>query len=202
MKSPTARQIAALPIRLGTDGEIEIALVTSRETRRWIVPKGWPMKGLKPYEAAAVEAKEEAGLVGEIEKKKLGSYQYFKRRDQRFDLCEVDLYKLWVKTELEDYREKDQRTVRWVNRREALASIEEVGLRDLVERLGTAGSILPVKKRKKAATAEGEAGIADHAEATPRKKPKPVKAKRAPSSKSKRKRARSEPVETPAHAAN
>ena len=46
---------------------MRILLITSRGTRRWVIPKGWPMRGLKPQEAAAVEAAEEAGIVGEVE---------------------------------------------------------------------------------------------------------------------------------------
>ena len=59
------RQVGALPFRLGRDGKPKILLVTSRESRRWVIPKGWPMKGRKPFQAAAREAYEEAGLRGE-----------------------------------------------------------------------------------------------------------------------------------------
>ena len=69
-------QSAALPWRFGSDGEGEVLLITSRETRRWVIPKGWPMKGLKSPECAAREAYEEAGLEGEIRKKKLGVFHY------------------------------------------------------------------------------------------------------------------------------
>ena len=51
-------QYGALPYRVGPDGAVEILLVTSRETRRWIIPKGWPIKGLKPSKSAAREAAE------------------------------------------------------------------------------------------------------------------------------------------------
>ena len=59
-------QYAALPYRI-VRRRVEILLITSRDTRRWVIPKGWPMKGLKPQDAAAVEAAEEAGLIGEVE---------------------------------------------------------------------------------------------------------------------------------------
>src|SRR5258708_16445379 len=61
-KPPTRVQYGALPYRLNDDGSVEVLLVTSRETKRWIIPKGWPIKGLKPSKAAAREAYEEAGL--------------------------------------------------------------------------------------------------------------------------------------------
>jgi 8-oxo-dGTP pyrophosphatase MutT (NUDIX family) len=71
------RQYAALPYRI-TD-EVEVLLISSRETRRWILPKGWPMKGRKPHAAAAQEALEEAGVVGKIGKDPVGIYHYIKR---------------------------------------------------------------------------------------------------------------------------
>ena len=70
-------QYAALPFR-HSGRRLEILLITSRETRRWVIPKGWPVKGLAPQEAAALEAAEEAGLEGEIEANPIGSYRYLK----------------------------------------------------------------------------------------------------------------------------
>eukprot|EP01037_Dinobryon_pediforme_P043882 gene43882-55248_t len=75
----TSRQVAALPVIKTATGETRVVLMTSRETRRWVIPKGWPITGLKNHEAAAREAFEEVGLVGAIGKKPIGSYQYFKR---------------------------------------------------------------------------------------------------------------------------
>ena len=66
--------------------------MTSRETRRWVVPKGWPMKGRKPWEAAAQEALEEARIVGRPRKKPAGTYTYFKRQGDHFDVCRVDVF--------------------------------------------------------------------------------------------------------------
>jgi 8-oxo-dGTP pyrophosphatase MutT (NUDIX family) len=54
----------------GDSGKREIMLLTSRETRRWVIPKGWPMMGKKPAQAAAQEAYEDAGLIGEIVRKR------------------------------------------------------------------------------------------------------------------------------------
>jgi 8-oxo-dGTP pyrophosphatase MutT (NUDIX family) len=81
MKQPPraepCRQYAAIPWR--THNGLEILLASSRETRRWIIPKGWPMKGRKPHTTAAIEAHQEAGLVGKIEKSKLGSYRVLQK---------------------------------------------------------------------------------------------------------------------------
>ena len=64
----------ALPWRIGARGTREVMLLTSRETHRWVIPKGWPMKGRKPAEVASQEAYEEAGLVGRVVgKRPLGS---------------------------------------------------------------------------------------------------------------------------------
>ena len=62
----TGIQYAALPYRF-EGRQVRILLITSRQTRRWVIPKGWPMSGLKPQDVAATEAGEEAGVVGEIE---------------------------------------------------------------------------------------------------------------------------------------
>ena len=93
-------QIGAIPYRRRPDGAVEVMLVTTRETQRWIVPKGWPIRGLKGHEAAAREATEEAGLVGEVGKKPVGRYTYWKRRPRDFVLCKVRLYLLAVKDQL------------------------------------------------------------------------------------------------------
>ena len=81
-------------------------LITSRDTKRLIVPKGWPMKGHKDYRAAAIEAQEEAGLIGRVAKKPIGHYTYWKRRPERFDLCRVKVYILEVERQLPAWREK------------------------------------------------------------------------------------------------
>src|ERR1700761_4167940 len=72
-------QFAALPWRRQGDGLFKVLLITSRETRRWVIPKGWPMAGHTPCEAAAQEAYEEAGLVGEPGQDSIGAYTYDKR---------------------------------------------------------------------------------------------------------------------------
>ena len=121
-------QVAALPLRVGDDGVMRVLLLTSRETRRWVIPKGWPMKGRKPHEAAAQEALEEAGVIGQAAKKPIGTYTYFKRREAHFDVCRVDVYVLVVKKQLETWREKDQREARWFTLDEAADLVQEPGL--------------------------------------------------------------------------
>ena len=67
-------QVAALPYRRAADGDAEILLLTSRQTGRFILPKGWPMKGRRDCEAAAQEAGEEAGVVGTLHEQSVGSF--------------------------------------------------------------------------------------------------------------------------------
>jgi 8-oxo-dGTP pyrophosphatase MutT (NUDIX family) len=67
-----------LPLRQAKNGALEIMLVTSRQTGRWIIPKGWTSKRLVAYRAAAREARQEAGVEGKIGRQAIGSYQYVK----------------------------------------------------------------------------------------------------------------------------
>jgi 8-oxo-dGTP pyrophosphatase MutT (NUDIX family) len=106
--------------------------VTSRETKRWLIPKGWPMKGKKPHKAAAQEAVEEAGVKGEIKPKPLGHYDYWKRRAAHFDLCRVDVYPLEVSKQLSSWREKGQRDARWFEVEEAAHQVLEPALAQLI----------------------------------------------------------------------
>jgi 8-oxo-dGTP pyrophosphatase MutT (NUDIX family) len=128
-------QVAALPVRRTGDGDIEVLLITSRKTNRWIIPKGWPMKGKKRHEAAAQEALEEAGISGHVHKKPLGSYVYWKRRDARSDLCSVEVYQLDVERQMDVFLEKGQRQAIWVDLSEATSLTEEPGLRAILLKL-------------------------------------------------------------------
>jgi 8-oxo-dGTP pyrophosphatase MutT (NUDIX family) len=131
-------QVGCLPLMVAEDGTTRVLLVTSRETKRWVIPKGWPMKGRKPFEAAAQEALEEAGIVGQMSKKPVGSYRYFKRREPHFGLCEVQVYRLAVQKQLEVWPEKEQRERRWFVLVEAAGLVEEPGLAALL--IGLSGS--------------------------------------------------------------
>jgi 8-oxo-dGTP pyrophosphatase MutT (NUDIX family) len=133
----TLHQIGALPIRWDADGTLRVMLVTSRETRRWIIPKGWPMKGKKDHDAAAQEAREEAGVEGNVAKEPVGSYLYWKRRDSHFDLCQVAVYILTVEKQLKKWREQSQRETGWFSIAEAAQLVAEPGLCTLISALST-----------------------------------------------------------------
>ncbi|TGE01362.1 NUDIX hydrolase [Methylobacterium nonmethylotrophicum] len=130
------RQVAALPVRRDADGGVEVLLVTSRESRRWIAPKGWPMKGRKPHRAAAIEAREEAGVIGRIGKEPAGHYTYAKRLpDGGMVPCRVAVYVLAVTGSLDDWREKGQRELQWVSGEAAAALVQEPELAALIHDL-------------------------------------------------------------------
>jgi 8-oxo-dGTP pyrophosphatase MutT (NUDIX family) len=127
-----SRQVAALPVRVNESGAKEVLLVTSRQTRRWIIPKGWLMDGKTDWEAAATEAREEAGAVGEIDPEPLGVFSYFKRRARRFDLIDVTVYRLVVTGQLPKWLERKQRTARWMTPGEAAKLVQEPGLATII----------------------------------------------------------------------
>src|SRR5437868_11388014 len=109
-RTPNAvlRQVAALPFR-HQDGRAEVLLVTSRETRRWVIPKGWPMKGRKPHASAAREALEEAGLIGKVGKTPIGTYRYDKRlKGGEATPCAVEVFPLEVKSQRKHWPEQKQ----------------------------------------------------------------------------------------------
>jgi 8-oxo-dGTP pyrophosphatase MutT (NUDIX family) len=135
------RQVAALPYRLREDGRAEVLLVTSRDTRRWIIPKGWPMKGRKPWEAAAREAFEEAGVVGRIGKKPIGRYAYFKRRETHFDVCEVEVFLLAVEKQAKSWRERGERKLQWFPLEDAATLVDETGMVAILQDLASRAPI-------------------------------------------------------------
>ncbi|WP_347879828.1 NUDIX hydrolase [Tianweitania aestuarii] len=130
-KGKTIRQVAVLPYRK-RDGDLQVLLLTSRQTKRFVIPKGWPMKGLSDWEAAVVEAKQEAGLVGKVDDKPYGSYSYWKRLKTIFIPVTVTVYGLRVTQELAEFREKDQRERAWVTPQQARMLVDEPHLISLI----------------------------------------------------------------------
>jgi 8-oxo-dGTP pyrophosphatase MutT (NUDIX family) len=121
----SARQFAALPFT-ERDGETMVLLVTSRETRRWVLPKGWAEKGLTGRELAAKEAFEEGGIIGEVSQEPVGSYSYLKRLPKNRDFsCEVDVFAMRVDRLLDDWPERTQRERRWFSLAQAAMEVEE-----------------------------------------------------------------------------
>ncbi len=128
-------QVGALPLRRTAAGSWEILLVTTRSTKRWTVPKGWPTKKLKAHDAAAREAHEEAGAVGRVKKKAVGRYLYWKRMEAEFRLCKVRLYPLHVTEQVARWPEEAQRLRHWFSLQDAADLVEEPGLRKVLATL-------------------------------------------------------------------
>lgn len=126
------RQYAALPFVV-RGGRPEVMLITSRETGRWIIPKGWPAKKLAPSDLAAREAYEEAGLVGRTNDRPCGSYRYEKRlKSGKCATCDVDVFLMEVERELPDWPEKGERERRWMSPAQAAMLVTEAGLIELL----------------------------------------------------------------------
>ena len=128
-------QFAALPWRISEGGRRQVMLLTTRETRRWMIPKGWPMKGRKPAEVASREAYEEAGLIGHIvSKRPLGIFHHQKQLAKESRLCQVRVFSFRVERQLDDWPEKRQRETKWFDATEAAALVEEDGLHGIITR--------------------------------------------------------------------
>ena len=125
-------QIAALPWRKRGD-DIQVMLITSRETRRWVIAKGNPMLELSDELAAAQEAYEEAGVQGVISTKAVGKFDYDKRlKDGQMMPCTVDVYPLEVLIQLGSWPELDQRKRQWMTQADAAERVDEPELADLI----------------------------------------------------------------------
>ncbi|MEQ1697665.1 MAG: NUDIX hydrolase [Hyphomicrobiaceae bacterium] len=125
-------QIAALPTRRGLDGQLEILLVTSRETHRWVIPKGWPMRNLADHLAAAEEAWEEAGVKGLLDEKALGSFTYDKRRRSDVIALDVTVYLMKVAEVFDTWPEARERERAWFSITDAAEAIAEPELRAII----------------------------------------------------------------------
>ena len=128
-------QYAALPWRRGADGTLEVLLITSRETQRWVIPKGWPMKDKTPGDGAAQEAFEEAGVIGVIARKSLGAFHYDKRlRSGRQQHVRVLVYALEVQDERDIWPEMAERDRNWTTPAAAATLVDEPELRALLSK--------------------------------------------------------------------
>lgn len=140
-KTAELKQFGVLPLIKGSDGEWRVILITSRDSGRWTIPKGNPIKGMKPHEAAAIEAEEEAGLLGDVSKDPIGAYEFFKRRANSFELANVTVYCLKVKRQLGQFKEKGLRRIEAFKPEDAEDAVMEPGLKTLIRQVS--------QKRKK-----------------------------------------------------
>lgn len=118
-------QFASLCYRM-QDEKVQVLLVTSRGSGRWILPKGWPMDGATPAQSALTEAWEEAGVEGKAHNLCLGLYSYIKELEEDEDLpCVAMVYPVKVKKLAKTYPEAGQRKRKWVSRKQAAKMVQE-----------------------------------------------------------------------------
>lgn len=134
----SVQQVAALPF-VCLDSAIEVLLVTSRRRKRWIVPKGWPQKRHSLAGCAALEAEEEAGVVGITRRVPVGSYSYVKRMPMGYDVrCEVFVYPLLVLEHRLAWQEQAQRRLCWSGLDDAAEMVDDPKLGELLAKLAAA----------------------------------------------------------------
>ena len=145
---PVITQIAALPWRRDAAGDLQVLLVTSRTNRRWMLPKGWPMSGKSEAEAARVEALEEAGVQGIVDRDPIGSYGYVKDRGQHTARgARARVYALEVTDQLDQWDEMHQRDRRWMSPSDGALLVSEPDLsRFLLEVASCDGAKAPQKR--------------------------------------------------------
>lgn len=131
-KRDVRTQFAALPYRI-LNGKVQILLVTSRETGRWLIPKGWPEQGLSALDCAAREAWEEAGIEGRMSETCLGIYSYLKTLDDRDRLpVVVAVFPVKVRRLADKFPEHKDRKRKWFSRKKAAAQVVEPELRRIL----------------------------------------------------------------------
>lgn len=132
-KTDVRTQFAALPFRV-VNGNVQVLLITSRRTKRWIIPKGWPMAGVSPMQAAATEAYEEGGVEGKPYPVCVGLFSYQKDLGDKGDLpCVAMVYPVKVKRLLSDFPEKKERRRKWFDIAKAAKKVDEPELRAILK---------------------------------------------------------------------
>ncbi len=132
-KTDVRSQFAALCFRIRRD-KPEVLLITSRGSRRWIIPKGWPMHGKTPGESALQEAWEEAGVKGRAIERCIGIYSYNKVVDGNKGLpCVAMVYPIKVKSLEDKFPERGQRRRKWLSPRKAAARVAEPELKQIIK---------------------------------------------------------------------
>lgn len=138
MPKRPGRQVAALPFVRDAVG-LRLLLITSRRTRRWIIPKGWKPRRMKARKAAAREAREEAGIMGKTSKQPLGEFFYEKEKADSRLTCRVRVFALSVDRQLPEWKEQGERSLRWCPPDLAVQLVSDAGLAELIAKHFIAG---------------------------------------------------------------
>lgn len=132
-ESKARSQVGALCWRL-SEGKLQVLLVTSRETGRWVIPKGWPQSKKSAADSAGSEAWEEAGAKGRVTDGALGVYAYHKvLGPERGIPCVVSVFPMQVKSLARDYPEHGQRKRRWFAPKKAAQKVDEPELKEILK---------------------------------------------------------------------
>ncbi|HUF09179.1 MAG TPA: NUDIX hydrolase [Rhodothermales bacterium] len=129
------RQSGVIPHRR-RDGRIEILLVTSRNGRRWVIPKGIIEPHLSPRRSAEKEALEEAGIKGRVSRKSIGSYTY----EKWSGTCHVEVFEMKVER-VEAKWQEQVRTRRWFAISDAASKVDQKKLKQLIREVGSRASL-------------------------------------------------------------
>lgn len=139
---PPVVEGATCPIQFGAicwrlhRGKIEVLLITSRDTGRWVIPKGWPMTNRSPAAAAAQEAWEEAGVQGQVIETALGRFGYKKLLTPKKSVdCSVEVFGLRVARLVDKFPERKERRRKWFAVEKAARKVNEPELRQLLTHL-------------------------------------------------------------------
>jgi 8-oxo-dGTP pyrophosphatase MutT (NUDIX family) len=127
------QQVGALCYRIDmATNDLEVLLITTRESHRWAIPKGWPMNGKSPHQAAKQEALEEAGVSGKVSKRVFGHFTYLKcLADGEKVPCMVEVHLLRAEHAVTAYKEQGQRKILWCSCFEAAVKVGEPELKGL-----------------------------------------------------------------------
>lgn len=147
--SADLQQLGTIPLVTDEAGALRIVLVTTRGSGRWTIPKGNPVPGLAPHKAAAREALEEAGLIGKARKKPIGSYAFWKRREDHWSLASVSVHVMKVEERLASFKESAERSVGLFTPEEAAQAVFEPGLKTLIAAAAAAAVAKGGKKGKR-----------------------------------------------------
>jgi 8-oxo-dGTP pyrophosphatase MutT (NUDIX family) len=133
MQRPPRQQYAAICYRTKKkQGPVEVLVATSRDTGRWVIPKGWPMQDKKAHQVAEREAYEEVGVKGRVEKEPFGIYHYRKTLGNGLKVpVRVQVHVLKVEECLKNFPEKGSRVLEWVSPQEAAERVQEQELKIL-----------------------------------------------------------------------
>jgi len=128
MKGKRLSQVGVLAYRRGASGALELLLITTRRTKRFMIPKGWRMKGKTEARSAGKEARQEAGVVGSPDGSPIGKFQYWKRMRSGFVPITVKVFAMEVDRELPEWREQKERMRAWLRPEQAAALVDEPAL--------------------------------------------------------------------------